>query len=168
MIDVENIFHPQNIRLNISNKVNGDSKPKKIVLEEMADLLITGNNFKDAQKKAILDCLILRENQRSTGLEAGVAVPHGRTDLITGFYLAVGIYPGGINFISLDMKVTKFVVCIVSDYDHFNHTILVLSEVMKYFQNPANAVEALQCVDPAVLCSLLKENILLKLRSIIK
>jgi len=156
------LFHPQNLRVNLSSCIENTPKTKTMIIDEMIDLLISGNNLGSAKREAIADAIFHREHEKSTGLERGVALPHGRTNVVDNFYLAIGIYPAGIDFTSLDMKLTRFVLCTISDFNHFNNTLLILAEIMRFFQNPANAEESLQCATSESFCSLLRDSIKLK------
>ena len=45
-----------------------------------------------------------REKLTTTGIGEGVAIPHARTDAVTGFVIAFGKSEQGVNFNSLDGK----------------------------------------------------------------
>ena len=88
------IFLPQNITL----KLRGDTKIK--VIKELV-FLLDKNKLVYLSDHVLAD-IIERENHLSTGLENGIAVPHGKSDGVSGLIGALGISTGGIDFDSLD------------------------------------------------------------------
>ena len=44
------------------------------------------------------DAVRAREDKMSTGLQDGIAVPHGKTQVVSSLQLAIGISPAGIDF----------------------------------------------------------------------
>lgn len=65
-------------------------------IDRLTDLLIkTGKVIDpDAVRKAILD----REQQGSTGLDSGIAIPHARTQGVSDVVAALGISKKGLDF----------------------------------------------------------------------
>ena len=92
-----------------------------------------------------------REEQVSTGLERGVAVPHCLTDQVDKLTCAIGICRGGVNFDSLDGKPAHVIAL----------TLVPLSKGTPYVQFIASLVLAvdklgtgkiLTCADSQSLC----------------
>ena len=63
-----------------------------------------------AAEQAVLD----RESQVSTGLMAGVALPHGRCSTVDGLVCAIGVARNGLDFGALDQQATRFVVLVLT------------------------------------------------------
>lgn len=76
------------------------STDKPQVLRELVQTLHDAGRIEDPE--GVLRSVVEREAKFSTGLEGGVAVPHGRSDAVTGLKLALGIAPQGIDFASID------------------------------------------------------------------
>ena len=57
---------------------------------------------------------LVRENKMSTGLEAGIAIPHGKTDAVKKLVCAVGIKHDGIDFKALDGKPSQIFILTLS------------------------------------------------------
>ncbi len=61
-------------------------------------------------EKAVFD----REASMSTGMEFGVAIPHGRTDAVSRLVATIGLKPEGIEFESLDGMPATIIVLALS------------------------------------------------------
>lgn len=73
---------------------------KNQVIDELIDLLDANGKLNDKElfKKAIL----AREEQSSTGLEEGIAIPHGKSSAVSVPTVAFGLSKKGIDYGSLD------------------------------------------------------------------
>jgi mannitol/fructose-specific phosphotransferase system IIA component (Ntr-type) len=78
---------------------------KETVIGELLDLLVAAGCVSDRQ--AAYDAVIRRELAMSTGLKNGLACPHGRTNAVHGIVCAVGVKRDGVNFQSLDGKLSR-------------------------------------------------------------
>ena len=76
------------------------SQSKKEVLKEMVNLLAGAHQIKDAEK--VLDALLEREELGSTGIGQGIAIPHGKSDVVGKTVAALGVSKKGIDFDALD------------------------------------------------------------------
>ncbi|MCX7818981.1 MAG: cation:proton antiporter [Kiritimatiellae bacterium] len=77
-------------------------------IAELVETLAAAGFVRDAgdARRAVLE----REAVMSTGLQHGVALPHGRTDAVTDIVCAVGLSPAGIDFGSLDRQPARIIV----------------------------------------------------------
>jgi len=81
-------------------KVALEAEDKDEAFEEMVDLFCqTGRS--DARKE-ILEALKKREAKMSTGIQKGVALPHGKTNALEGVHGVLGISKKGLDYDSLD------------------------------------------------------------------
>lgn len=78
------------------------STTKLDVIKELINLLFEAKKIREIE--APLNAIIARENQGSTGLEDGIAVPHAKTEGADKLVMALGIAPAGIDFAALDGK----------------------------------------------------------------
>jgi mannitol/fructose-specific phosphotransferase system IIA component (Ntr-type) len=89
-----------------------ESRSKAAVLRELVALLPSA---KDASAcDTILESVLEREAKMSTGIGQGVAIPHGRSDLIPDMEMAFGISRVPIEFDSLDGKPVEIFFLIVT------------------------------------------------------
>ncbi len=81
---------------------DGDSavRDKSEALERLARLLASGDERLDA--KTIEELLVRREDQQSTGVGGGVAIPHAAVENLDRIIGAVLLCPGPIQFDAVD------------------------------------------------------------------
>ena len=78
-----------------------------------------------------------REDKQSTGLQDGIAVPHGKTAAVSSLKLAIGLAPNGIDFNSLDGAPAKLLFLLVAPPDQAGPHVQALAEIAKLAQSKA-------------------------------
>ena len=116
-------------------KVPLTSSDKFGVLAELVDVLVDAGKIRD--RDVILDALIERENQGSTGLEQGIAVPHAKTDSVETITVSIGISPEGIDFEALDGKPSHVFFCMLAPPSQPGKHVEILSEIARLTKSPA-------------------------------
>lgn len=82
-------------------------------LAELIDLLVrTGNLAPEARERA-LTAVITREERQSTGLGAGVAIPHGTCADVDEVVAALGIRREGLPFDAIDGAPVQLVILLL-------------------------------------------------------
>ena len=84
------------MNMNLKKLLNRDnillelkSEEKVEIIEEMVDILVKAG--KVVNKQAALQVVLEREKKMSTGLEQGIAVPHGKTDSVKELVVALAL-----------------------------------------------------------------------------
>ena len=83
-------------------KVGMIAQTKFDAIEQLVDALVAAGEVPPDLRDHVVEVVLDREHSMSTGMEHGVALPHGHSDRLTGMVAALGIAPGGIPFDSLD------------------------------------------------------------------
>lgn len=78
------------------------SVQKEDVIKEMVQALVKAGKIEEGNAKKVIKALMDREELGSTGIGAGVAVPHAKHDSVTDLVGAFGRSKKGINFDALD------------------------------------------------------------------
>ena len=107
---------------------------KQAVIEEMVDRLVAAGKVQDRQ--AILDAVIERESKMSTGMQNGVAIPHGKTDAIEELVAAIGIHKEGVDFESMDGSPSRIFIMTLSPTKRTGPHIQFLAEVSRLISPP--------------------------------
>jgi fructose-specific phosphotransferase system IIA component len=94
----------------ISLGLKGETK--EAVITELIDLLEMRGKLID--RDAALSDVLQREKTMSTGMQHGIALPHGKTDGVEEIAVAVGTKREGIDFDSLDGEKSRLFILIVS------------------------------------------------------
>jgi fructose-specific phosphotransferase system IIA component len=102
---------------------------KDAVITELVDLLAS-NDFL-ADRNAVLESVLLREQTRSTGIGAGIAIPHGKSNGVKELVMAVGITDQPIAFDSIDNRPVRIVVLLASPLDRTGPHIQALARISR-------------------------------------
>ncbi|HNS19133.1 MAG TPA: PTS sugar transporter subunit IIA [Sedimentisphaerales bacterium] len=112
-----------------------ESTDKPGVLRELVGILRDAGRIGDYD--AVLAAVQEREYKQSTGLEQGIAVPHGKTPAVSSLQLAIGIAPQGIDFNSLDGQPTKLFFLLVGSPDQSGPHVQALADVARLARSKA-------------------------------
>ncbi len=99
------------------------------VIEELIDFLADSGKIsdRDAALKAVLD----REAKMSTGMQHGIAIPHGKTDSVNELIVAIALKPEGLDFEAMDEKPSTIFVLTLSPVNRTGPHIQFLAEISK-------------------------------------
>jgi mannitol/fructose-specific phosphotransferase system IIA component (Ntr-type) len=114
---------------------------------------------KPGDESAIADVVLARERQLSTGLEQGIALPHG---MIEGDFppcAALAVLPEGVEFECLDGQLAQFVALVIfPDHEEGKRVhVEMLGATIDLFTRPALRSQVLECGEAAALLELLRE-----------
>jgi mannitol/fructose-specific phosphotransferase system IIA component (Ntr-type) len=129
---------------------------KNSAIRELVDTLASAGKILDAETTylAILD----REAKGSTGLEEGIAVPHGKTISARELAIAIGVSPDGIEFGSMDGKPARLLFLIVAPPDKAGPHIEALAEIARMSRSKAFCASLASCRTPAEVVRLFKDE----------
>ena len=109
--------------------LNLKSTTKDAVLSEMVDLLMASGHIRD--RDAVLKAVTDREKRMSTGMQNGIAIPHGKTDSVDCLVAALGIKHAGVDFGALDGQPSTIFVMTVSPDSRTGPHIQFLAEISR-------------------------------------
>ncbi|TVR06007.1 MAG: PTS sugar transporter subunit IIA [Spirochaetaceae bacterium] len=134
--------------------VNLPGTTKQEVIEALVDLASAGGKVKD--RAAALDAVLAREARMTTGLEHGVAIPHGKTDAVDELVAAVGITREPVDFAALDGNPCRIFVMTISSIHRTGPHIQFLSEISRLLKSADVRDRLLAARDNRTLLSLLQ------------
>jgi PTS system fructose-specific IIC component/PTS system nitrogen regulatory IIA component len=91
---IKDIYRPEFI------KVNLEAEDKEEAFEELVNHFCGASRIKNRQP--ILKAIWERETKMSTGIKKGIAIPHGKIDVMDRICGALGISRKGIDYDALD------------------------------------------------------------------
>ncbi|HEX3020161.1 MAG TPA: HAD-IC family P-type ATPase [Chitinispirillaceae bacterium] len=100
------------------------------------------SRFSLKHQKIALDKIIERENQSSTGVGEGCAIPHARLENISEVYFFVGVSRKGIDFKSIDNKPVHLIFLFLTPLSETATHLKVLSRISRIIKD-ANLVKRL-------------------------
>jgi len=137
-------------------ELNLSSTDKLSAIEEMIALMDLSVDLADAE--AILRQVLDREAIQTTGLGRGVAIPHGRSDNITGVTAALGISRSGLDFESIDGLPVSLVFLILSSEDAVPAYMSVLSRTARIFGKEEMRQKAMAAVSAEKIIHLIRQQ----------
>jgi fructose-specific phosphotransferase system IIA component len=113
-------------------ELQGSTKDQ--IIEEMIDFLVAKGRIKD--RDAALKAVLEREKKMSTGMQHGVAIPHGKTDSVDRLVTALGLKRGGVDFGSMDGNPATIFIMTLSSVSRTGPHIQFLSEISQVLNDP--------------------------------
>jgi len=105
------------------------------VINELVEVLVNAAKLKKTDAPKIAKAVIKRENEASTGIGKGVALPHVKLKVQKSIVAAVGISDRGIDFQALDKLPVYSVILIISPDSEPDEHLQVMEYVFKNLQN---------------------------------
>lgn len=108
---------------------------KSEALEELLDIMVENGQVRDREqaRQAVLE----REQKMSTGMQNGIAIPHGKTDAVDRLQIVVALQPDGIDFDALDGQPCTIFIFTLSPANRAGPHIQFLAEISKFLVDDA-------------------------------
>lgn len=135
-------------------KIGLQSEDKEELFEEMVQLLVDAGRITD--RNAVLEALIERESQMTTGIAHWIGLPHGKVEGIEGLILALGISAKGIEYDSLDGEPVYIVLMVLAEADNPGPHIEALAEISRLFSTPGVTERLREAKTPEAVLQLIR------------
>ncbi len=122
------------------------AETKTDAIEELVDFLVKTHRISD--RKTALQAVLDREAKMSTGMQNGIAIPHGKTDAVNELLVAIAIKKGGIDFDAMDGQPCTIFIMTLSPENRTGPHIQFLAEISKLLGS-ANLREKLVAAESA-------------------
>jgi len=116
-------------------KVPLRAREKQAAINELVDLL--GDAGLIVQPEKLRAVVWEREQQRTTGIGEGLAIPHGKASCAQQLVMAVGRPEVPIDFNSVDRKPVRLIVLLASPPDKTADHIQALGKISRMMSNSA-------------------------------
>ena len=113
--------------------LNVKASNKKDVIEQAVELMEQNGNINNKQE--YLRLVMKREEEGSTGVGEGIAIPHGKGGVISEPGLVAMVIPDGVDFDALDGKPVKLLFLIAAPNSKDNLHLEVLSRLSALLMN---------------------------------
>ena len=139
-----------------SISLTGTPKTKSEALDQIIDLMVRSGKIND--REAYRAQVYAREEESTTGIGEGIAIPHGKCDAVTKPGLAAMVIKDGVEFDSLDSRPVTLMFLIAAPNTKDNVHLDVLSKLSVLLmdenfadnlRNAASVDEFLKIVDQA-------------------
>lgn len=116
---------------------------KNDVIEEIARLCKQNPVLESISQETLIKKLLEREQLSSTALSNKVAIPHCKIAGLKEFVIGIVTVPEGIDYHSLDGKLTEIFVFIIAPEEERNSHLRILSNISMYLKEDHNIVKIL-------------------------
>ena len=130
-----------------SISLTGTPKSKSEALDQIIDLMIKSEKISD--REAYRQQVYAREEESTTGIGEGIAIPHGKCDAVIKPGLAAMVVRDGVEFDSLDGKpvTLMFLIAAPNTEDNIHLDVLSKLSVLMMDENFADALRNASDVD---------------------
>jgi fructose-specific phosphotransferase system IIA component len=132
------------------------SRRKFDVLRELSAVFVDDDAIEDP--KQFLADLIRREQESSSGIGKGVAVPHVHEDSISRQILAIGVSREGIDFVSVDEVPVHVVAMLGTPRKHQKQHMELLAELSRLLQQGRVRDEIVEAADAGQVLAIFKSG----------
>lgn len=146
----ERILDYSNVLVGLKAQRNFDA------IRELASVLEDDGAVRD--QKSFLSDLIRREQQASTGIGKGVALPHAHEDGIERQLLAIGISREGIDFASPDGQPVHIVALLATPRKHQKQHMELLAALSRLLQHQGIRESLIQATNAAEVVDVFRRN----------
>lgn len=138
----------------------GGERPKKEILADLLTALYDGTELKNEglSKDDLLEALLAREREMTTGLGDGIAFPHARVEKLTNAYTLIGTCPSGSEFQSLDQKPVQFFILSIVPQDKANLLLLSRASIVRFLSSHDNRRAVLAAKDAFAVWQLIDKS----------
>lgn len=125
---------------------------KTEIITELVDILVDAGKIPD--RATALQSVLDRERKMSTGLENGIAIPHGKTDAVDDLVVCIGLKIDGVDFDAMDGKPCRIFIMTISPAKRSGPHMQFLAEISGLLRTPEKRKAILECETEDELVSL--------------
>ncbi len=143
------LLQPELIRMQLQ------ASTKEEIIREMVGILDEAGLLKNraAAEKVVLN----REAIMSTGMESGIAIPHGKTDTVDSLIVAMALKPEGVDFDCADGQQANILILTLSPSSRSGPHIRFMAEISNLLRNDQLRENILAAGTPQEVINLLNE-----------
>lgn len=149
---VTTTMHILDILSQDSIKVPLDATDRKSAIEELVQVLHAAGHVSDP--KSLMQSVWEREQQRSTGIGEGLAIPHGKTPTLKNLVMAVGRPKTPIDYDAIDKKPVQLIVLLASPPERTSDHIQALGRISRLMSDAEFRENAYNAENAAALYEL--------------
>ncbi len=129
-MNLQKLLTPETVVLDL------EATDKEGIIAELVDILVRAGRISAAAREEVLRSVMERERKMSTGIEHGVAIPHGKSDAVPELVAALGVKREGLDFDALDGQPSRIFILAVSPADRSGPHIQFLAEISRLLSEP--------------------------------
>ncbi|MFP4484329.1 MAG: PTS sugar transporter subunit IIA [Spirochaetota bacterium] len=128
----------------VSVELSGSNKRE--IIESLIDLAMHSGRVKDREQA--LQSVLERERKMTTGMEHGIAIPHGKTNAVDDLVVAVGISTEPVDFAAMDGQPCRIFIMTLSPVNRKGPHIQFLAEITRILKEESRREKLLSATSP--------------------
>ncbi|PCJ51333.1 MAG: PTS sugar transporter subunit IIC [Candidatus Hydrogenedentota bacterium] len=139
-------------------KTDLEASTKDAAIAELVDSLIEAKDLTPNLRKPVLHALNARERSMSTGMEMGIALPHGTSPDITNLVGALGISTAGIEWQCLDDQPANLIMLLVLPRHEFQVHVRTLAGISHLLNEETFRTALINAPDADTILKLIRKE----------
>lgn len=135
---------------------NIDANNKFDAIEELARVFDGGELCGDID--SLVNALKEREGIMSTGIGAGIAIPHAKISSVKEMAFAIGISAKGIDFDSMDGHPVNLIILVIAGEKQHKDYLRLLSNIMAILKKEPVKEKIIKAASPEEILQIMKEQ----------
>ncbi len=127
-------------------------------LDQLVDKLLETGQIASELFKSVREAIIAREKSMSTGMERGIAIPHAAVDGVQDLCVALGVFPQGVAFESIDGMPAHIVIMLVIPRSKKLVHIRTLAEVARLLSREGLRQKMIEAQDAKAVLDAIKQE----------
>jgi PTS system nitrogen regulatory IIA component len=125
------------------------------IINERLDILVAAKTIQD--RGAAYNAVMAREQQMSTGMKHGIAIPHGKSATIHDLVACIGISEQPVDFDALDHEPCRIFIMTLSPVEKTGPHLQFLAEISLLFKSAEKRQEIINAETPDTVLRILSE-----------
>jgi len=139
-------------------KIDLGARTKTQAIDELIDVLARAGEISPEERPRVAKAVFDRESARSTGMEHGVALPHGAVEGLEDVAAALGIARGGIDFGALDGRPTSLIVLLAIPQNMLQFHVKTLAGIARLLNDELLRERLREARTPADAYEIIREG----------
>ncbi len=149
---ISEFLHESTVRIGL------EARNKIAAIEELIDVLVEEHEVRVASRASVIQSVLDREKMMSTGMEQGVAIPHGASDSVEDVVAALGVSRLGIDFHSLDGRPAHIIILLILPANEYSAGVQTMGGISKLLTHEGLRKRILGAETPAEVMDILIEE----------
>jgi len=141
------VLRPELVRLRLQATTKDDAIHELLSILDEAELL----RDRGEAERVVFE----REQAMSTGMENGIAIPHGKTDSVNHLLVGIALKPDGIDFSAFDRQLTTILILVISPLHNTGPHLRFMAEISKILRNADVRERILRAQSPEEVVSII-------------
>ena len=141
------MLRPERVRLRLQATTKDDA------IRELLSILDDAQLLRD--RGEVERVVFEREQAMSTGMENGVAIPHGKTDSVDRLLVGIALKPEGIEFNAFDRRLSTILIVVISPLQNTGPHLRFMAAISKILRNPDVRQRILRAQSPEEVVSII-------------